>query len=301
MILRSSALFATMLFLLMPAYSQQMTVATYNLRYDSKDDAQAGNGWQQRCPVIAQLIQFYNWDIFGTQEVQANQLRDLSDSLQNYTYIGVGRDDGKAGGEFAAIFYKKEKYQLLENGNFWLSPITNKPNKGWDAALPRICTWGKFRETQTGFTFYFFNLHMDHIGVVARRESAKLVLDTIRKMKGDIPTVLTGDFNVDQYNESYTLLHTSGILKDAYELAPVKWATNGTFNAFQINRFTNSRIDHIFLSAAFSVQRFGILTDTYWTPNHVTPDTSANAPAAGIPRLPSDHYPVMAVLSYEAP
>ena len=99
-------------------------------------------------------------------------------STYNY-YIGVGRDDGKTKGEYAPIFYRKDRFKLLRSGNFWLSENTIKPNKGWDAAYIRICTWGEFKDKTDKFKFWFFNLHMDHIGVVARRESAKLILSLI--------------------------------------------------------------------------------------------------------------------------
>lgn len=290
-----------LLFLFQMADAQKMVVATYNVRYDSKDDSLQGDGWQRRYPVIAGLIQFHNWDLFGVQEAKANQVEDLTTSLPGYAYTGVGRDDGKTAGEFSAIFYKKEKYELLQSGTFWLSPTnTRQPNKGWDAALPRICSWGKFKETKTGFSFYFFNLHMDHIGVVARRESARLVLDTVQKMAGNTPAILTGDFNVDQHNESYALINNSGVLKDAYSLSPVTFAPNGTFNGFNIRRFTNSRIDHIFLSKAFAVHRYAVLTHTYWAPPvEVAGSTAHGEENTSVPRLPSDHYPVMAEVIYQ--
>ena len=160
--------------------AQNMVVASYNIRYANKSDSVNGNGWGQRYPIISQLIRFHNFDIFGTQEGKYHQLNDLKKSLPGYDYIGIGRDDGKQEGEFSAIFYKTNKFTLLKKGDFWMSTITDKPNKGWDAALPRICSWGEFKEKQTGFIFYFFNLHMDHIGVQARAESAKLILKKIR-------------------------------------------------------------------------------------------------------------------------
>lgn len=284
--------------------AQKLTVATYNMRNSNSGDSANGNGWGQRYPVIAQLITFHNFDIFGTQECKYNQLQDLQNTLTGYTYIGIGRDDGKQAGEFSAIFFKKNKFELLSKGDFWMSTNTHEPNKGWDAALPRICSWGKFKEKNSGFVFFFFNLHMDHIGVVARRESAKLVMDTVRKMAGNIPTILTGDFNVDQHNESYTLINTSGLLKDSYELSPIKYALNGTFNDFDINNATTSRIDHIFLTKAFTVLRYGILTDNYKTILSQDSLTSANFPkevrlVKEQPRLPSDHYPVMAEIEFK--
>ncbi len=296
--------FYIIVLLLMPAFfsqAQKINVATYNVRNDNRGDSVAGNGWAQRCPVVADLIRFHDFDIFGTQEAKFNQLEDMQALLKGYAHIGIGRDDAKQAGEFSAIFYKTDRFKLLKNGDFWMSAITNKPNKGWDAALPRICSWGQFREIKSGRTFFFFNLHMDHVGVVARREGAKLVLDTIRKMAGNLPTILTGDFNVDQNNESYILLNTSGLLKDSYELAPFRYALNGTFNSFNINAKTESRIDHIFLTKNFKVKRYGILTDSY---RSKLTDSTQTANSSNFPRelrlgrfqarLPSDHFPVMA-------
>lgn len=286
-------------------HAQKLHVATYNMRNANYGDSLNGNGWGQRYPVITQLILFHDFDIFGTQECKYHQLLNLKKNLPNYDYIGIGRDDGKQAGEFSAVFYKTNKFRLLDKGDFWLSEITDRPNTGWDAALPRICSWGKFKENKTGFTFYFFNLHMDHIGVKARAESAKLVLQKIKEIAKGAPAILTGDFNVDQHNESYTLINTSGLLKDAYELSPLKYALNGTFNNFKSDSKTDSRIDHIFLTKEFTVKRYGILTDSYRTPNtDTTSAASANFPkevrlSEYVVREPSDHFPVMAEVEYE--
>ena len=281
-----------------------INVATYNLRYANHGDSVNGNGWGQRLPVIAQLIRFHDFDIFGTQEGLFQQIEGLRDSLPGYTYIGIGRDDGVHAGEHSAIFYKTAMFRLLDKGNFWMSETTDKPNKGWDAALPRICTWGKFQVISTGFIFYLFNLHMDHIGVKARAESAKLVLQKIKELDAKTPVILTGDFNVDQHNESYALINNSGFLKDSYEITALRYAQNGTFNSFRADGKTDSRIDHIFVSRQFTVERYGILTDTYRLKNENPAGGSAGtaAPDAGSrpysARTPSDHFPVMAQLKY---
>ena len=117
--------------------SQELRVATYNLRYDNPQDSL--NNWQYRKNTVAKLIQFHDFDIFGTQEGLKHQLDYLEAEMPGYTYIGEGRDDGKEAGEYSAIFYKKDLFELLDKGTFWLSEDTTKPNKGWDAALPRIC------------------------------------------------------------------------------------------------------------------------------------------------------------------
>ncbi|NCI45235.1 endonuclease/exonuclease/phosphatase family protein [Sediminibacterium soli] len=276
--------------------AQSFNAGTYNIRYANHGDSAKNNGWGQRYPVIVSMIRFHAMDIFGTQEGLYQQLEDLRNNLPGYTYIGVGRDDGRHAGEHSAIFYRTDKFDLLESGDFWLSTQTDHPNKGWDAALPRICSWGKFREKGTRFVFYMFNLHMDHVGVKARAESAKLILQKISGFPKNIPVILTGDFNVDQHNESYALINHSGILKDVYDLAPVKLATNGTFNSFDPDAGTESRIDHIFVSKAFTAKRYGILTDTYRARR--TDSLPANTRNVFIARMPSDHFPVMAELAH---
>ena len=280
--------------------AQSYVFATYNVRNANRSDSIAGNGWGQRYPYIALQIQFNGFDIFGTQEAKHHQLEDLKKAMPKYDYIGIGRDDGKLAGEFSAIFYRTDKFEVLEHGDFWLSTETTFPNKGWDAALPRICTWGKFRDKQTGFTFLFYNLHMDHVGVKARAESAKLILKKMKEFPTELPTILTGDFNVDQNNESYTLLDQSGIMRDSYQIADLRYAPNGTFNGFHPDRKTDSRIDHLFVTKEFSVQRYGILTDTYRSeaPEKPQAEQNGNFPkevsmTKYIARTPSDHFPVM--------
>lgn len=265
-----------------PLAAQTLKLATYNIRYDNKQDT--ANAWLQRLPYLTQLIKFQDFDLVGTQEVLHNQLQDLAGALPGYGYLGVGRDDGRQAGEYSAIFYKQARFELLKQGTFWLSPTPAVPSKGWDAALPRVCTWGQFRDKGTGFVFYFFNTHFDHIGVVARRESAKLILAQVQALAGAAPAVLSGDFNVDQRDESYALINASGRLKDAYTTAALVYAPNGTFNNFDPKTKTDARIDHIFLSSVFTVARYGILTDTY-----------------GGGKTPSDHYPVAIEARYARP
>ncbi len=291
------------LFVLVAACSiqaQSYVFATYNIRNANRGDSIAGNGWGQRYPYIALQVQFNDFDIFGTQEGKHHQLIDLKNAMPGYDFIGIGRDDGKLKGEFSAIFYRTDKFEVLEHGDFWLSTETSYPNKGWDAALPRICSWGKFRDKQTGFTFLFYNLHMDHVGVKARAESAKLILKKMKEFPTVLPAILTGDFNVDQNNESYALLDNSGIMRDAYQIAELRYAPNGTFSGFYPDRKTESRIDHLFLTKEFAVKKYGILTDTYRseTTEKVEAEKNGNFPKEVsmkkyVARTPSDHFPVV--------
>ncbi|MBQ8531099.1 MAG: endonuclease/exonuclease/phosphatase family protein [Parabacteroides sp.] len=296
----------SLLFVVCAAFSlqaQSFVFATYNIRNANKGDSIAGNGWGQRYPYIAQQIQFNGFDIFGTQEGKYHQLEDLKAAMPNYDYIGVGRDDGAQKGEYAAIFYRTDKFELLDHGDFWLSTITDRPNKGWDAALPRICSWGKFRDKKSGYTFLFYNLHMDHRGVQARAESAKLILKKIQELPDKLPVILTGDFNVDQNNESYALLDNSGIMRDSYQIAEFRYAPNGTFSGFHPDRKTESRIDHLFLTKEFAVKKYGILTDTYRSERteKEKAEQDSNFPkevtmTKYVARTPSDHFPVMIVV-----
>ena len=272
--------------------AHQMKVASYNIRFANRNDSINGNGWGQRCPVIADLIRYHDFDIFGTQEGQFHQVEELKNKLREYDYIGVGRDDGMKRGEFTAIYYKTDRFELLDEGNFWLSSTPDYPSLGWDADQVRLCTWGKFKDKQTGFVFMFFNLHADHVGVKSRDESVSLVLQKIKKSGGKLPVILTGDFNADQNSRCYMTIVNSKVLSDAYECAGIRYAVTGTFNAFDPNRKTTTRIDHIFLTSHFSVDRYGTLTDTYRIP-------VKNMENAFQARNPSDHFPVVAIIEYK--
>ena len=287
--------------------SAQMLVGSYNIRLKVSSDSVKGNVWQKRCQVICDQVNFMSPDIFGAQEVLHVQLLDMLRGLDGYDYIGVGRDDGKTGGEYAAIFYKTDRLRLLDQGNFWLSETPDRPGLGWDAACVRICTWGRFAaQTATDDeAFYFFNLHMDHIGVTARREGAKLIVRKIREIAQCAPVIVTGDFNVDQKDEIYSIFTESGLLKDSYLATRLRFAENGTFNSFDTDLYTDSRIDHIFVSPAMQVESYGVLTNSYWMPN----DESASqlkgndAPqqinfSKYTRRQPSDHYPVFVRINF---
>ena len=303
------------------ASAQQMLVGSYNIRYKNANDSLQGNAWSKRCQVICDQVNFMAPDIFGAQEVLYGQLQDLRKGLDGYDYIGIGRDDGKRAGEHEAIFYKKDRIKLLDHGDFWLSETPEKPGLGWDAVCIRICTWGKFsianpeQKHNRGLfgrgpktketTFYFFNLHMDHVGVVARREAAKLVVARIREIAQGAPVILTGDFNVDQTDEIYTIFTKSGLLKDSYDAARIRFAENGTFNAFKTEYFTTSRIDHVFVSPETKVESYGVMTNSYWTPDENDEMLKASdAPQeisfdTYVRRNPSDHYPVFVKVRVE--
>ncbi|MBV2226373.1 MULTISPECIES: endonuclease/exonuclease/phosphatase family protein [Sphingobacterium] len=262
------------------SYAQKMNVATFNIRM--KTDSDVGNLWKDRYSHLTDLIKFHEFEIFGVQEAFKEQLNDMSADLPDFKYIGVGRDDGADKGEHSSIFYDTKRFEVSKSGTFWLSPTdTEKPNKGWDAALPRICTWGIFKDKSNGKKFIFMNTHFDHVGIEARRESAKLILAKAKEFAKDLPLILTGDFNIDETNEAYFTLAKSGVVQDVYDLAKIKYEPNSSFNAWGKNIQEKARIDHIFITKPFKVRKYGILTDTY------------------MGKFPSDHFPVIAELNWK--
>ena len=294
--------FITLLALLaMQAVAQQLYVGTYNIRYKNESyDSRTNDQWSNRYRALCAQINFESPDVFGAQEVLHEQLLDMLGALDDYGYIGVGRDDGKEAGEYSAIFYKRDRLELLDEGHFWLNETPDKPALGWDAACIRICTWGKFKDLRCGRQFYFFTLHMDHVGGNARREAAKLVMERIGQMASpDDYVVLTGDFNVDQNDEIHSIFLEDGLLKDTYSNARIVFSENGTWNGFVPDKKDDSRIDHIFVSAPFRVEAYGMRTDSYWIPDGV----KTNADGTTVPKFrrhdPSDHYPVFAKLFYK--
>lgn len=274
------------------ATAQVLKVGSYNIRYKNKEDSIKGNAWAVRCPSICNQILWEQPDVFGAQEVLHSQLLDLNERLKiSYKWIGVGRDDGKQKGEYAAIFYNPQRVELIDKGNFWLNETPDRPALGWDAACIRICTWGHFRDRETEKEFFFLNLHMDHVGVKARSESAKLVMKRITEMTdgGKKLAVLTGDFNVPQSNELYSLFTESGILKDCYTAANLRFAENGTYNGFDYHFFTDDRIDHIFVTPDTKVEAYAVLTDGRWQEDMNYRMSRRNF---------SDHYPIFARIRF---
>jgi len=283
--------------------AQDLVVGSYNIRNNNSSDNEQGNGWDRRCPFVAQQILFYDFDFLGAQEVVHKQLEDLLQRLPQYGFVGVGRDDGKTGGEYAPIFYKKNRFKLMKSGHFWLSEQTDVPNKGWDAAYIRVCSWGQFRDLTKKKNVWVFNTHFDNVGVEARKQSALLIMSKIKALCDKEAVIFMGDLNVPQTNESYTLFADSKFLYCTYETADVRYVLNGTFNGFRASRASNVRIDHIFVSDKFKVNRFGVLTETYRTPAKDNQSGVEDFPAGlytvdATIRTLSDHYPIMATLDY---
>lgn len=253
-----------------PADGYKFRYATYNIGYDTPKETD--NLWVNRLPIMVDLLKKKDFDIWGSQEGLDNQLADLMNGLPQYHWLGAGRTDGHSG-EHCAIFYKYQKYDVIKSGDFWLSATPSNPGIGWDASLPRICTWAEFRDKASGTVFFVFNTHLDDKGVQARKESLGLIFDQMHKIAGQVPALLSGDFNFDQFDPNYSTLKAN--LTDAYDVSPEKVnETGGTYNGFNINHTSASRIDDIFLTAGLTSARYEIVNTVY------------NG------KYPSDHFPV---------
>ena len=258
-----------------------LNVMTFNIRMDTKEDG--ANQWSNRKDLAADLVKFHSVDLFGAQEVLNHQLNDLLTRLPEYAYIGVGREDGKTKGEYAAIFYKKDRFVLEDSGNFWLAEDINAVGKkGWDAACERVATWGIFKDKESGKKFFFLNTHLDHMGKVARHEGASLVLDEAHKLAKGLPVIVTGDFNATPDDDPIQVLTDKNDprhITHSREIASLKYGPEWTFHDY--GRIPNEKrewIDYIFVKGDIKVLRNGVLTDTL---NNL---------------YPSDHCPVMATL-----
>ncbi len=267
-----------------PVFSQDasMRVMTFNIRYDNPKDGI--NAWPNRKDNVADLIKFYEIDLLGVQEAVHGQMIDLQERLPKYQWVGVARDDGAKKGEYSAIFFLKERFNLEDHGTFWLSETPEeKGSMGWDAACARIVTWARLTDKQSNKTFFMLNTHFDHRGVIAREESAKLLRSNTSTIAGDLPAVVTGDFNSTDTSAIYkTLTHKGNdsnlkfYLRDAFDISEVPpYGPEATFNGF--GRITNGhRIDYIFVTENLRVLKHAIITDTW----------------SGL--YPSDHMPVLA-------
>ncbi len=251
-----------------------LTVMSYNLRYDEPRDS--ADNWHQRKAELVQQVKACHPDILGIQEGLLRQLTYIDSSLVNHVYVGAGRDDGKSSGEFSALFYDTLRLMALEHGTFWLSPTPEKPSKGWDAALPRVCTFALLMDKRSGKKFWAFNTHFDHLGKEARKNSASLITNMIRiKNRKNFPVILMGDLNCTPEEAPAILLRKE--LRDTWQFTRDKDDSQGTFNGF--GRDTSGRrIDYIF------VRKLKVKS-------YSRPDTRRS-----IGRFISDHFPVMATL-----
>ncbi len=226
-------------------FAQLFPVMSFNIRYDNPDDGE--NSWDKRKVELVEMLQKTHPYILGIQEGLYHQVQYIDQKLLEYKYVGVGRDDGKQKGEYAALFYDTTKVEILSVGTFWLSASGDTASKGWDAALPRVCTYGLFKMIETEKQFYVFNCHFDHIGELARLESAKLITQKIAALNQEnYPVIWLGDFNCEP--ESAPIKYITQNFDDCKTKSKFHFEENeGTFNGFEINSVPAKRIDYLFV------------------------------------------------------
>jgi endonuclease/exonuclease/phosphatase family metal-dependent hydrolase len=259
-------LFSFLLFIMMSSEAQDLNVMTYNVRLNVSSDSL--NAWPYRKDKLASVVLFHEVTILGVQEALPDQMEDLRQRLTKYKSIGVGREDGKNKGEFSAIFYDTSKLQLLQSETFWLSETpTVAGSKGWDAAITRIVTWAKFKDKKSKKVFFHFNTHFDHMGPIARRESAKMVLQKVKEIAGTTPVVFTGDFNSRPSDEPIQIITDKNNplhLTDSKEISVTPhYGPTGTFNGFQSKERDDDPIDYIFLKGKWKVGKHATLSQTW--------------------------------------
>ena len=253
-----------------------INIISYNIRLNVASDGE--NAWPKRKDNVKALVRFHDADILCVQEALPLQVDELLENT-NYAMEGVGRDDGKRAGEFSAIYFDKSRFLKKDGGTFWLSETPEKPSKGWDAALNRVCSWVRLFDKKNKKEFLVFNTHYDHIGVQARIESAKLLKRKIQEIAPKLPVVFTGDLNVTPETEAIATIKS--FLIDAKEASvEPAYGPVGTFNAFKFDSPLKDKIDYIFVNKGFKVQKFGVLSDSKDL------------------RYPSDQLPIIARLSF---
>ena len=250
--------------------AQDLTVMTYNL----KCSGEGKYSQESRKDAICTLINKYSPDSLGVQEADKNWVGLLNATLTDYANVGTYRDDGISEGESNNIFYKKDKYELVDSGDFWLSKTPDVPSKDWDSACYRICTYAVLRDKATGFIYAHFNTHFDHVSDVAQAESVALISSKIAEIAPDIPVVLTGDFNFNETVEHYDNLLSCGFSNTKY-LAE-DYDLGATYNGYKLIRFAINPIDHIFVNG------------------YVKSVKSSTIDKSRFNRMyPSDHFPVI--------
>jgi len=253
--------------------TESLKVMTYNIRLDVASDGE--NAWTKRKDFLISQIKFYEPTVFGVQEARPNQMVDINSNLSTYSFIGQARD-GKNIGEYSAIFYDSTRVSFSNERTFWLSETPEKISKGWDAAYPRICTYGLMSVLNSDEKIWVFNTHLDHKGNEAQLNGMKLIEAEIKKVNTkNYPVIIMGDFNVTPESELISNLKIN--FNDAKELAGANaFGQEGTFNGFRFQDSIKNRIDYIFISkkANIKLKKYGVLTDSKDL------------------KYPSDHFPV---------
>lgn len=252
-----------------------LTVMSFNIRTFSIE-LNSVNMWENRKESILSVIADNSPEIIGFQELKQGQYDYMKEQLAGeYDYYGIFRDNMPYFSESTAVFYKRKRFEVLDKKTFWLSETPEEMSIGWDASINRIWTQIRFKDKRSGKEFAFLNTHLDHMGEVARHESAMLLNRRISEM--NCPAILTGDFNFNENSPHYSWL-TADKLADTKYLAADS-DTGGTFNGFKENA-GSSPIDFIMVTDGhFEVDSYKIIR-------------TRNPKGT----YPSDHFPIKTVV-----
>ncbi len=247
-----------------------LKIMSFNIRISPNKLFDGENSWYKRRKHVVKMIRREEPDLLGVQEAIYHQAKYLEEKLDDYTKYGVDRNGGIENGEAeaCAVFFKTERFELLNKGTFWLSETPDKPSKGWDSACSRVITWVRLKEKDTDEIIYFMNTHFDHKGDIARTESSKLAVSRIQEILAannddihNVPVILTGDFNCGFESESLAPLRS--FMQNARTTAPVTDST-ATYNAWGKTK-NKETIDHIFYKNLLPVS-YRAVTDKYRVP-----------------------------------
>ena len=261
------------------ASGEPLRVMSFNIRYGTAPDGD--NAWPKRRDLVFEMLRKEAPQIVGLQEVLRFQLDELRQALPEFGEVGVGRDDGRQAGEYAAILYDRRRLDVLDDGTFWFAePPALAGTPTWGSTFPRVCTWMHVRDKSTGGEFYFYNLHWDHQSQESREKSAAILLERIAdRQQADQPVVVTGDFNADEANPAYVQLLSNkrlGLTDTFRQLHPNEREV-GTYHGFQ-GGTAGGKIDAVLVSPEWRA-------------------TSAEIARTRRDQVyPSDHYPVTATI-----
>lgn len=260
-----------------------INVLTYNIRLANPDDTP--NTWDARKLKVFSLIREAKPDVFGLQEPLHQQVTDIENAFSDYTMVGVGRDDGKEAGEYSPLFFNAHKFKMLSSATFWLSQTPSETgSRGWDAACNRVVSWVQLKDYKTGKVFFVFCTHFDHLGEIARRNSAKLLLQAIDSLSGKNPVIVLGDFNSKPGSEPYQIItdeSNPNHLIDSREICKKPAGPKYTYTGFIVGAQPGEQIDYIFLKNKVKVLSF-----------RVNNSNNGNY-------YPSDHLPVSATVEID--
>ncbi len=287
------AVLALLLFTSSGALADTFKALSWNIRLDTPNDAELA--WPHRAGKVINQLQQQAPDIIGLQEVMAHQLVRLESALPGYQRIGVGRDDGKNAGEFSPLLIRRDRFVIQDSGTFWFHPSWDPEavqtravqtgnedvgsgligKAGWDAALPRICSWALLKDKHSGKALRVLNLHLDHQGAEARRESIKLIAAKIRhwqqsywpqsysQKNSGAPVIVMGDFNPSADDGLLTQIETSlPHYQDVLAQTNTPEGPNYSFIPWRGSEADAVRLDFMLLQPEqFKVPAAGILAD----------------------------------------